>query len=53
MKNYKESDYALNKYSQGIVYKFADGIVEITLEDYLRDNPDRKESLRSCPKAFT
>ena len=44
MKNYKESDYALNKYSQGIVYKFADGIVEITLEDYLRDNPDRTEA---------
>ena len=43
MKNYKDSDYALNKYSQGIVYKFADGIVEITLEDYLRDNPDKTE----------
>ena len=44
MKNYKESDYALNKYSQGIIYKFVDGIVEVTLEDYLRDNPDRTEA---------
>lgn len=43
MRNYKDSDYALNRYSQGIVYKFADGIVEITLEDYLHDNPDKTE----------
>lgn len=44
MKNYKNSDYALNKYSQGIVYKFADGIREVTLEDYLRDNSDKTEA---------
>lgn len=44
MRNYKDSDYALNKYSEGIVYKFADGIVEVTLEDYLRDNPDKTEA---------
>lgn len=43
MRNYKESDYALNKYSEGIVYKFTDGIVEITLADYLRDNPKKTE----------
>lgn len=43
MRNYKESDYALNKFSEGIVYKFADGIVEITLEDYLQDNPDKSK----------
>ena len=41
MKNYKDSDYALNKFSEGIVYKFADRIVEITLEDYLAENPGR------------
>lgn len=41
MQNYKDSDYALNKYSEGIVYKFADSILEITVEDYLRDNPDK------------
>jgi hypothetical protein len=39
MKNYKDSDYALNKFSEGIVYRFADRIVEITLEDYLAENP--------------
>lgn len=33
LKNYKDSDYALNKFSEGIVYRFADRIVEITLED--------------------
>ena len=44
MKNYHKSDYALNKYSKGIVYKFADGIVEVTLEDYLRENPDKTEA---------
>lgn len=41
MKNYKDSDYALNKFSEGIVYRFADRVVEITLEDYLTENPDR------------
>lgn len=44
MKNYRDSDYALNRYSQGIVYKFTDGIVEVTLEDYLHDNPDKTEA---------
>lgn len=43
MRNYKNSDYALNRYSQGIIYKFADGIVEVTLEAFLRDNPDKTE----------
>lgn len=43
MKNYKDSDYALNKYSEGIVYKFADHIVKITLEDYLAENPSKTE----------
>lgn len=44
MKNYKSSDYALNKFSEGIVYKFSDGIVEVTLADYLRDNPEKTEA---------
>ena len=41
MKNYTDSDYALNKYSEGIVYRFADGIVEYTLADYLAENPGK------------
>jgi|LSQX01.2.fsa_nt_gb hypothetical protein len=41
MKNYKDSDYASNKFSDGIVYRFAEGIVEITLKDYLAENPDK------------
>ena len=44
MKNYRESDYAANKYSHGIVYRFNDATIEITLEDYLRENPDRTEA---------
>ena len=44
MKNYRSNDYALNKYSKGIVYKFVDGIVEITLEEYLHSNPDKTEA---------
>ena len=43
MKNYKDTDYVLNKYSKGIVYKFVDGIIETTLEDYLRENPEKTE----------
>ncbi|MDR1321186.1 MAG: RNA polymerase subunit sigma-24 [Gracilibacteraceae bacterium] len=41
MKNYKDSDYALNKYSGGIVYRFADKIIEVTLADYLAENPGK------------
>jgi hypothetical protein len=45
MKNYQDSDYALNKLNRNaIIYKFTDGIVEITLEVYLRDNPGKNES---------
>ena len=41
MKNYQTSDYAVNKNAEGIVYRFADQTVEVTLADYLRENPDR------------
>lgn len=44
MKEYWASDYALNKKSMGIVYRFADGVVEITLEDYLREDPGKTEA---------
>lgn len=43
MRKYQDSDYAVNKYSPHIVYRFADGVVEVTLQDYLRDNPDKTE----------
>ena len=44
MKNYKNSDYALNKHSDGIVYGFADGsMLTITLGDYLAENPGMTE----------
>lgn len=42
MKNYKDSDYALNKHSEGIVYQFSDGSKQtIWLADYLTANPDK------------
>lgn len=41
MHNYKDNDYALNKYSDGIVYGFSDKKVEVTLDDYLSENPDK------------
>lgn len=43
MRNFQESDYAINKLSPNIVYRFADGKVEITLEDYLKSNPQKNE----------
>lgn len=43
MRNYKSSDYAINKYSEGIVYKTANQIIEISLDDYLKANPDKTE----------
>jgi len=44
MKNYRNSDYAANKNSKGVVYRFANQTIEITLEDYLRENPDKNEA---------
>jgi len=44
MKNYNDSDYALNKYSTDIVYRFSDGIMTVTLADYLTENPGKTEA---------
>lgn len=43
MRNYHDSDYAANKYSPNIVYRFADSTVEVTLEDYMKSNPDKTQ----------
>lgn len=43
MKNYNKTDYAINKNSPNIVYRFHNEIVEITLEDYLKENPGKTE----------
>lgn len=43
MRKYEDSDYAVNKFSPNIVYRFADGTVEVTLQDYLRANPGKTE----------
>jgi hypothetical protein len=53
MKNYPSSDYALNKHSSGIVYRFADEIVEVTLAGYLAENPDKNEADFLVLKAFS
>ena len=44
MKNYIDSDYAANKNAAGIVYRFANETVEITLEAYLAENPGKTEA---------
>ena len=44
MKNYLKNDHALNKHSEGIVYRFADKTKEISLSDYLAENPGKTES---------
>jgi len=41
MKNYRDSDYALNKFSEGIIYRSEDRIVKITLDNYLAENPGK------------
>jgi len=43
MKNYQNSDYAANKMAEGIVYRFVNQTVEVTLEDFLKKNPDKTE----------
>jgi len=44
MNDYRKSDYAVNKFSKGIVYRFNNKIVEVTLDAYLRENPDKTEA---------
>nr|WP_319487798.1 RNA polymerase subunit sigma-24 [uncultured Caproiciproducens sp.] len=41
MKNYRDSDYSVNKYSKAIVYRFSDKVIEVTLEAYLAENPGK------------
>lgn len=41
MKHFTQSDYALNKNAEGIVYLFANQTIEVTFEDYLRENPGK------------
>lgn len=43
MSDYRNSDYALNKFSEGIVYRFSGEIRIVTMEDYLRENPDKSK----------
>ena len=44
MKNYRDSDYAANKYADGIVYCSVTGTITVTLADYLAENPDKTEA---------
>jgi RNA polymerase sigma factor (sigma-70 family) len=44
MDNYKETDYAKNKYSHNIVYETSKGTVEITVTQYLNENPNKEEA---------
>jgi len=53
MKNFTDNDYALNKHSKGIVYRFADCIVEVTLENFLEQHPDKTAEDFAELKAFS
>lgn len=53
MRDYKDNDYALNKYSRSIVYQFADGIREVTLEDFLEENPHKTAADFEAIKALS
>lgn len=44
MSDYNKSLYAINKFSNNIVYRFGDEIKEITMEDYLNENPSKTEA---------
>lgn len=41
MKNYQNSDFAVNKFSRGIVYRFANETVEVSLDDFLKEHPEK------------
>lgn len=43
-KNYTKESYAVNKYSDGIVYRGAEFDYELTLEDFLRENPNMTQA---------
>lgn len=43
MRKFQNTDYVRNKYSKGILYKVSDGYIEVTVEQYLKENPDKTE----------
>ncbi len=43
MTHYRSSDYALNRERDCIVYRFADSVVEISVEEFLSSYPDQTE----------
>ena len=53
MSKYQDSDYAVNKLSKGIVYRFSNETIEITLEAYLRDNPGKTKADFTALKALS
>jgi len=53
MKNFTQNDYAVNKNAEGIVYRFSDQTVEVTLNDYLRENPDKAAADFEALKALS
>lgn len=53
MKNYNDTDYAANKHSKGIVYRFATGAEELTLEAFLTAHPNMTEQDYAFWKAFS
>lgn len=53
MKNYQDSDYALNLHSSGIVYRLGDKLLTVTVEAYIAENPEKSEDDFLKLKAFS
>ena len=53
MKNFTKTDYAINRKADGIVYRFANQTVIVTLEDYLRENPSNTAADFAALKALS
>jgi len=53
MPNFKGSDYAVNKFTKGIVYPSVTGAIEITSEDVIKDDPSITDDDFAGLKAFS
>lgn len=53
MKKFNRTDYAFNKYAQGIVYQSVKGYYEISMEDFIREDPEKGEKIFLSIKSFS
>ena len=53
MKKFNRTDYAFNKYAQGIVYQSVKGYYEISMEDFIREDPEKGKKIFLSIKSFS